>query len=407
MTPTKHTAAVLIPALMMLVWACGNNDGDPPTRALQAAEALPAQPETLSAQPVEDAPASTTENPLPPSSTAGTVATVVEPEPDNTPTAMERPPVSYLEEIIPPCTPIGPNKEDPCEAVLPPRKMTSSTSHFAPMPDPLPTISELIHELTPLSAPHMVVRATGIPNTARCDGLYPVRSADYEPELNKQQVQGYFHYICFVDFMINEYITGEGPPKLTMDMGGGSVPFLNQDDWKTADIRQLKELYEFPESEFYSLLYEGKEFIIMVGVSTNFSVETWTPHGYEYSMWQITRKNDELRAISGSIHLADTPEQHQALNRPLDDVLREIIEAVETRTTVNEGRIGPDPDLPEIITDANNLQDYYKTVGLVYEGENAAVLPPPAPGAEDPKRDPPDGGAATPADDGERPTQSG
>ena len=60
MKQTKHTAAVLIPVLMLLVWACGG--GEPQTRAVQGAGAL-------SAQPVASASISTT---------------VAEPEPDNT-----------------------------------------------------------------------------------------------------------------------------------------------------------------------------------------------------------------------------------------------------------------------------------------------------------------------------------
>ena len=191
-----------------------------------------------------------------------------------------------------------------------------------------------------------------------------------------------------MDFRINEYIIGEGPSELTMDMGGGSVRLLNPGDRDTVDEQWMKETYDLPEPEFYSRLYDGKEFIMIVGVSINFAVETWTPQGYEYSMWQIIREEDELRAISVAIDLAGTPEQRQALNRPLDEVTREIKQAVEARTTVNEGRIGPDSSLPEIITDANNLQGFYKAVGAVYEGDEATVLPPPVPGADDLEQDP-------------------
>ncbi len=364
MRHTKHTATMLIPVLMLLVWACGDSGGEPQS-AVQGAGAL-------SAQPLASASISTT---------------VAEPEPDNTPAAMARPPVTYLEEPISPCTPIDPNREDPCEAEPPPGTRSSGLSMSPLLPDPLPAISEVvIHELTPSSVPHMVVRATGIPDTARCDGLYPVQRADFRPK--DASLQRVFHYICFMDFRINEYIIGEGPPELTMDMGGGSVSLLNREDRNTVDEQWMKETFDLPEPEFYSRLYDGKEFIIMVGIPINFAVETWTPQGYEYSMWQIIREDDELRAISRSIDLAGTPEQRQALNRPLNEVIQEIKEAVETRTTVNEGRIGLDPNLPMIITDANELQDFYIGVGAVYEGDEATVLPPPVPGAEDLEQDP-------------------
>ena len=392
MRQRRYTATVLIPALM-LVWACGN---EPPTRAVPVAEALPSQP-------VENEPVSTTV-PFSPSFSTAITTTVAEPEPDNTPAVMPRPPVSYLEETIPLCTPIG--GEDPCEAgPPPPRTRTSGTSHSALLPEVMPTISEMVlQELYPGVAPHMVVRATGIPGTSRCDGLYPVLSADFEPK--DDSLKHLFRYYCFTDFRINEYIIGEGPPTLTMNMTTGRVN-LDPEDWKTVDEQWVKEEFDLPDPDS-TAKYEGREYIMMIGVAINLAVETWIPQGYYYSMWQITREDGELRAISPAINrLARTPEQRQALNRPLDEVLREIIEAVETRTTVNEGRIGPDPNLPNIITDANNLQDYYKAVGQVYEGENATVLPPPAPGDEDPEQDPTAGGTAAPAGAGEQPAQPG
>ena len=386
---------------MLLVWACGGSGGEP--QAVNAAEALLAQPDTLPAQPVEEAPVSTTENPSPPPSTADTTTTTAEPKPDNTPAVMTRPPVTYLEETIPLCTPIGQGRENPCEdRPSSPRTRTSGSSMSALLPEVMPTISELVHELYPGAAPHMVVRATGIPGTSRCDGLYSVLSADFEPE--DERLKRLFRYYCFTDFRINEYITGDGPPTLTMKMTTGRVSLLNPEDRETVDEQWLQETFDLPGPDSASI-YEGKEYIMMVGVAINLAVETWMPQGYYYSMWQIIREDNELRAISPALNrLARTPEQRLALNRPFNEVLREIIEAVETRTTINAGRIGPDPNLPKLITDANNLQDYYKAVGLVYEGDEATVLPPPVPGAEDPEQDPaqpPDGGAATPAEAGE------
>ena len=395
MRQTKHTAVVLIPVLMLMVWACGG--GESPTRAVQGAEARPSQLDILPTQPGlgEDEPLATIENSLPPSSAGSTTTTVVEPEPDNTPAVMERPPVSYLEEPIPPCTPIGSNRGDPCGARSLPRAGTSGLSAMVFMPDPLPSISEVvIYELTPLFATHVVVRAAGIPDTTRCDGLYPVQRADFRPE--DESLQGEFRYYCFTDFKVNEYIVGKGPPKLTIKAATGTISFLNPEDWKTADEQWMKETYEFPDPESSSGL-EGQEFLIMLGPSRNPTVEVWETVGYEYSLWNITREEDGLRAISTAFNLAVSPEQRQAMNRPLDEVIREIKQAVESRTTVNEGRIGPDASLPMIVTDANRLQDYYISVGRVYEGEGAnTVLPPPAPGEETLSPSPTDSGATIP-----------
>ena len=175
---------------MLLVWACGGSGGEPPPQAVNAAEALPVQP-------VENKPASTTENSLPPPSTADIPTTAAEPEPDNTPAVMARPPVTYLEKTIPLCTPIGQGGEDPCEdGPSSPRTRTSGSSMSALLPEVMPTISELVHKLYPGAAPHMVVRATGIPDTARCDGLYPVKTPDYRPE--DQSLNYSFRFYCLV-----------------------------------------------------------------------------------------------------------------------------------------------------------------------------------------------------------------
>ena len=130
MRQTKHTSAVLIPVLMLLVWACGGSGGEPQTRAVQGVEVRPSQLDILPTQPGpgEDESLSTTENSLPPSLTRSATTTTLEPEPDNTPAVMERPPVSYLEETIPPCTPIGPTEDDPCGYESPSRTRTSGSS---------------------------------------------------------------------------------------------------------------------------------------------------------------------------------------------------------------------------------------------------------------------------------------
>ena len=106
-------------------------------------------------------------------------------------------------------------------------------------------------------------------------------------------------------------------------------------------------------------------------------------------MWYITRVDDELRAIATAMdRWARTAEHRRQFNRPLDELIQEIKQAIETRTTQTGGRIGLDPALPMLITDANRLQDFYQAVGAVYEGDDATVLPPPVPGQEELKQDP-------------------
>ena len=376
MRQTRSPTTMSALALMFLVCACGVESRELPIQAAEATEALPVLPVE------ESEPSALTINELPPSSTsiADTTATTL--KRNNIPAVMERPPVSYLEETVPPCTPLNQDRPNPCESGgSSPRTRTSGSYSSASLPDVLPTISEMINELHPAMTPHIVVRATGLPDTTRCDGLYPVQITNFEPK--DSWLSNIFHYYCFTDFKINEYIIGDGPSNLTIQLNAGSVSLADPDDLETADEQWVKETFDLPDPESASE-YEGKELIIILGMSGNISVETWSPQGFYYSMWYITRENNELRAISVAMdRWARTPEHRQQMNRPLDELIQEIKQAIETRATQTGGRIGMDLSLPLLITDANNLQDFYQTVGAVYEGDDATVLPPPAPGQEE------------------------
>ena len=365
-------------ALILLVCACGVESREPPIHAAEATASpvLPVEePESL---------VSTMKEPQSSTSTANTTTTTL--NRNNIPAVMERPSVSYLKENVPPCTPIDQGGPNPCESRSTSPRTRTSDSSFSMLPDVLPTVSEMINELPPTMTPHIVVRATGLPDTTRCDGLYPVRTANFEPE--DSWLSNMFRYYCFTDFKINEYIIGDGPPQLTIKHATGRVNLADPDDVETIDEQWVKEIFDLPEPERGSR-FQGRELVMMLGLPENYSVETWSPRGYYYSMWYIIRENNELRAMATAMdRWARTDQHRRQMNRPLDELIQEIKEAIETRTAQTGGRIGLDPTLPMLITDANNLQDFYQAVGAVYEGDDATVLPPPAPGQEDPEQDP-------------------
>lgn len=70
------------------------------------------------------------------------------------------------------------------------------------------------------------------------------------------------------------------------------------------------------------------------------------------------------------------------MDMPLSELIPQIKKAAEERTAITGGRIGAHSSLPLLVADANKLQDYYRAVGAVYEGDGATVLPPPAPGGD-------------------------
>lgn len=308
-------------------------------------------------------------------------------------TAMTRRSLSYLEEIIPPCVPIDGSDIDPCLPVkLPPVEIPPNVTTTA-----FTTLDSFVYMLTgkdsPLFAPHIVIRGTVIPDTNRC-GLYPTDFFDYvetdsyssmlDPILDS------FTYLCFVEVRVNEYIVGEGPPELTVIMYRYFLFSLYPEEWPS-----IGELYTDASNEISR--YEGKEMIIFLGPIDTRAVEAWILLDYKRGWWFVQRKNNETpRAVAWSIDRATTDELRRQLDLPLDELIHQIKEAAKERITLTGGRIGFDPSLPMLVTDANMLQNFYQQTGAVYEGENATVLPPPVPGAEEPEQPPTQTGEGQP-----------
>lgn len=131
------------------------------------------------------------------------------------------PTVSYLDETVPPCTPIDGRGQDPCPPGAPPQVDVVSVAGSPPLrpsyPEFMPTFTELLHDGLPA---HIVVRGVAQPGTARCE-LY---SAEKVPnfldpsDFDVALALGLRHYHCFTDISIKEYIVGKGPPTLTVAM---------------------------------------------------------------------------------------------------------------------------------------------------------------------------------------------
>ena len=317
-------------------------------------------------------------------SDSSTSASVMEVEVSTQPVtaAGARPEVSYLKEIIPPCVPIEGSGIEPCPRQIPLRMEGPHTT--IRLPDELRTISEDFNAES-RNNPHIVVRGTVMPNTIRC-GLYPYIWHNYSSD---RQEEDFLKYYCFAEVRINEYIVGTGPPQLTLAIYQVTV-IGELAGWGVTEIggdgdEELARYMNHPLTQL-DPLYGGRELILFLHVSYTNAVETWlAPGGYR---WFIQRDGDGLRAVSEQIRWARTDEHHRQLDRPLADLVREIKQAAEDRVTINGGRIGSDPSLPLYVDDANKLADFYQTVGAVYEGDGATLLPPPVPGGDEPAQPP-------------------
>ncbi len=302
-----------------------------------------------------------------------TTASTTEPE-DESATVMARRPVSYLEENIPPCVPLENSKKDTCPREIP-ASMRTAVGATTTLLTKLPTFSEvLLGSISGgMATPHIIVRATIRPDTTRCD-IYPSTPFAHDPDQGDTWFYDeYALYICFMEARVNEYIVGEGPSELTVAMQERVI------SW--SKLGETSIIPEDDEREVHSKIsvYPGKELVMFLGPVWTTSVEAWYIQPLFHSLWYVQRNESEVRAVSDDVKFTNNPDLLSQMNMPLDELVRQIKEAAEERLVLTGGRIGVDPGLPLLVTDANELQDFYRQTGAVYEGEGATVLPPPVP----------------------------
>ena len=304
---------------------------------------------------------------------------------------MERPAVSYLDKPIPPCQP-GQLEQDPCVPGSVPTIETVSVDGSGPMwpsRNFIPSFTRILlgkeHNITII--PHIVVRGVARDGSTRC-APYQVVPANYSGPL-PYFFEGLYHFHCFVEIDISEYIIGTGPPVLTVAMHREVLWDLDILDWEDIKEETLQYL-EDPESRT-AAAYEGKEMVLFLSTPDTIIVEAWNVNQY-FDIWFIQKdENNQIRAIAQDIKDAITDEQRNRLNLPLDELIQEIKKAAQERTNFHNGRIGPEQYHPQLVTEANHLQDFYQTIGAVYitndalyNDDGSTVLPPPVPGANDP-----------------------
>ena len=294
--------------------------------------------------------------------------------------------VGYLQETIPPCVPLAGSDQDPCVRETPVNVAGLSVVSsawpvwaFEGVNPPTVTDTMLIGSEFPEFTHHIVVRATGQAGTTRCD-LYRIvlPSHTYVYGIG----ESLHHYFCFLDVRVNEYLVGTGPSVLTAEIHR-EVLFLDEAelaDWPNWKDRWLTEVVNDPAART-AAAFEGKELVLFLSPAFTLSVEAWHTNGGTGDVWFVQRAaEDDIRAVAEDYTWAQTDDQRALLDVPLSQLVTEIKAAAVTRTERFGGRIGPDTELPMLVTDANRLKDFYIDVGAAYEGENATtVLPPPPP----------------------------
>ena len=303
------------------------------------------------------------------------------------PAAMERRPVSYLQEIVPPCLPVDGSGQDPCQGS--PVLLTGASSSSSWLLDELPAFDDimlgnLVGRYVPAVVPHIVIRGLVQPDTTRCE-LYWVEAFAY-----RNLPPAGYAYFCFAEVSVYEYIIGEGPAQLTVAMHRDPIFLTPQQaaDWSNIREWMVPGVLGDPRSRT-AASYEGKEMVLFLRIPIAAGLESWARSGWWGNTWFLQRNEEgEIRALEQDYSVARTDKLRNQLDLSLSELVERIKKAAENRAVVTEGRIGLDSALPLLVTDANRLQNFYVSAGAVYEGDDAPVLPPPVPGGDEPERDP-------------------
>ena len=289
----------------------------------------------------------------------------------------------YLEGEVPPCSVDGGSGGDPCAQSFPSRREPKGVSVS------ISGITEL-NLLTTLLGPHgvdtmgthLVARGVVQDGSARCKE-YPFKLERYASDDLKEGLfildRDYF-YMCFIDFIVSDYIIGAGSPLLTVAMHG-SFPSKSSFDEAISSGISAEEYMDYPQS-WTANEFEGKELVLFLTTPVTIAVESW----YAINIWFVQRDDGgETIVISQNIDLAINDEVRNQLIIPLEEFVEKVEKAVEERNILTEGRIGIDTRLPPAMTDAYELREFYEAAGAVYSTvEGATVLPPPVPGEGDP-----------------------
>ena len=141
--------------------------------------------------------------------------------------------------------------------------------------------------------PHIVARATYLPDTIRCAGT-PFRPRPYdEPEkygflVGKPELQ------CFADIRVNAYVLGSGPPTMTVKV---THDFYSRNATEE-QVQELTKLWmDFLLVDEVDIRFHedisiqaipGREAMMFLGPMVDTSVEGWNV----FETWRVERRED-------------------------------------------------------------------------------------------------------------------
>ena len=227
---------------------------------------------------------------------------------------------------------------------------------------------------------HVIVRGTYVPGTIRClsgDRFLPPSywRSTFMWSRGRPLIK------CYADLRVNDYVVGSGPPTLTVEVEHDLYP----PTWGEAETQERKGLWETalieggidigPYDDIRAIV--GIEAMLFIGPSVDTSVAAWKVS----DTWNIERRDDGTAiAVHPHRDAFDIEDHRSALEMELPAFKLAVTQAHQARVAEHGGRIAPedsdDEVLPMLVTDANQLPQFFIAVGPYDEGDVPPAPPP-------------------------------
>ena len=342
----------------------------------------------------------------------------------------------YLDKVIPPCTLVTVQDRDPCEfsidRVFSPLIYDGVVAGYPSdrfhrhMLDKVLEYHKHTHSWIELA--HIAFRGTGLPGTARCrENDFVTHGATTtidSQNLKKPSGSGGSIY-CYMDFAVQEYLAGKGPPTLTVQVYSLFVRYGSYSEHEKLVLGQFENAYA------------GREMIMYIQPSLSVTavvlrrIGSWdvqrNPSSYYSSIefidsmalvellddrpprpsWPTPTAEEAERARKAFPHLicggelcaAGTAAQEEIVD--LDKFQKSTREGYRHLLEMYDGRVRPEPEYADIIQDVYDIESFFEQVGAYSINDFTPSQPPPVPGENAPYTpgtnvgDPPPGGDAT------------
>ncbi len=232
---------------------------------------------------------------------------------------------------------------------------------------------------------HIVLRGTYLTDTVRCTAENPYRPPSYFTLSNYEYnfMQDAFAFNCYVDLQVGAYILGNGPSTLTVlrffdSYWRGWIARSAAEEGKT-EQEIIEDRRRRLESDVYAGGIVGREEVLFLGPADSISTEVWEV----FEFWDVQRQEDSTviavhpdRDLWRTLRPDDFQTHISKLEMALPAFTQALTAAHQARATEYGGRIGADPSLPMLVTDANQLRQYYTAVGAYDPGTFSPARPP-------------------------------